>query len=234
MTSPLDQSFIDAQQLVERYLDGKLPYQGARELENWCRAHPEYLRNARLAERTVAALKLLEAGGSPQDLAEPRVRWWKTPQALIGAGLVGLAALIACAVLAGKLNLVRGQLEDAQLKLRQDSLAPPGLARSLHISPDRSAGVNAAILTVDHNAAQLLDLSVNMAYSPEKRFRVTIDKRDQARVLILGDVAKDSNGDLRITFNTSALRSGLYDVRIQALPQLGTPTDAGWLIIDVR
>lgn len=234
MTSPLDQAFIESQQLIERYLDGKLPYKGQRDLEAWCRAHPDYLRNARLPERTVAALKLLEASGTPQDLAEPGVPWWKKPQSLALASAIAIAALVGCAVLAGKLNLVRGRLQDAQVKLTQGALAPPGVARTLRIAPDRSAGVGAAKLTVDHNVPQLIELGIDMSYSTEKHFRVTVDKRDQARVLILGDVARDSNGDLRITFNTSALGSGPYDVRIQALPLLGAPTDAGWLVLDVR
>ena len=34
--------------------------------------------------------------------------------------------------------------------------------------------------------------------------------------------------------SSSALRAGPYDVRIQALPLLGAPTDAGWLILDVH
>jgi hypothetical protein len=238
MTTPelpqFDQAFIEANQLMERYLTGKLPYKGQRDLENWCRAHPEYLRDLHLAERTVASLKLLEAGGNPQDLSEPKTPWWKRPQVLALAGIVTLAALIASAVLMGKLTLLRGRFEAAQVKLGQGSLAPPTAMRSLRIQPDRSAGMDTSKLTVNHAYPQLIDLGIDLSYSPEKRFRVTIDKRDQARALVLGALAKDSNGDLRITFNTSALGAGQYDVRIQALPLLGAPTDAGWMILDVH
>ncbi len=233
-TQPLDKAFVDANQLVERYLDGKLPYKGQRDLENWCRANPQYLRDAHLSERTVASLKLLEASGMPQDLSEPRTPWWKTPQALILTCIVALAALAAIPILMGKLTLLRGRLEDAQMQLRQGSLVAPAAMRNLRIQPDRAAGVDSARLTVNHGLAQLIDLGIDMSYSPEKHFRVTIDKRDQARALVLGSLAKDSNGDLRITFNTTALGSGVYDVRIQALPQLGAATDAGWLILEVR
>jgi hypothetical protein len=238
MNSPelpqFDQAFIEENRLVERYLDGKLPYKGQRDLENWCRAHPEYLRDLRMSERTVASLKLLEAGGHPQDLSEPATPWWKKPQVLGLACIVALGGLVACAVLMGKLTLLRGRLEDAQVQMSRGSLAPPTAVRNLRIQPDRAADVNVAKLTVNHAFAQLIDFDIDMNYSPEKRFRVTIDKRDQARVLVLGALTKDSNGDLRITFNTSALGAGQYDVRIQALPLLGAPTDAGWLILDVH
>jgi hypothetical protein len=51
---------------------------------------------------------------------------------------------------------------------------------------------------------------------------------------VLGDQAKDSNGNLRMTFNTSALAAGPYDIRIQALPLLGEPVDSGWMVLDVH
>src|SRR5450631_1533867 len=109
-TQPLDLAFIEENKLIERYLDDKLPYKGQRDLENWCRANPQYLRDWRLSERTVASLKLLEASGLPQDLSEPRTPWWKKPHALILACVVAVAALAACAILMGKLTLVRGRL----------------------------------------------------------------------------------------------------------------------------
>lgn len=233
-TQPLDRAFIEANKLIERYLDNKLPYQGQRDLEKWCHANPQFLRELRLSERTVASLKLLEASGEPQDLSEPRTPWWKRPQALILACLIALACAVACAILVGKLTLLRGRLEDAHTQLMQGSLAPPTTVRSLRIQPDRAAGIDSAKLSVNRGAAQLIDLGVDMTYSPEKRFRVTIDKRDQARALVLGALTKDSNGDLRVTFNSTALGSGIYDVRIAALPILGAATDAGWLILDVR
>ena len=233
-TPPIDRSFVESNQLVERYLDNKLPYKGQRELENWCRANPEYLREHHLSERTVASLKLLEASGLPQDLSEPRTPWWKLPHVLAAACAVALAALIACAVLAGKLTLLGGRLEDARKVAGQGSLAPPNSMRNVHLQPDRAAGINSAMLKVDHKIPQLIDVAIDMSYSSEKRFRVTIDKRDQARALVLGALSKDSNGDLHVAFNTTALGSGQYDVSIQALPLIGTPVDAGWLVLDVR
>jgi hypothetical protein len=233
-TPPIDRAFVDSNQLVERYLDNKLPYKGQRDLENWCRANPEYLNERRLSERTVTSLKLLEASGMPQDLAEPRVAWWKLPQVLAAACAIALVALVACAVLAGKLTLVSGRLEDARRQVGQGSLAPPNEMHSLRIQPDRAAGIGNAKIRVDHAIPQLIDVGIDMSYSAEKRFRITIDKRDQARALILGAVSKDSNGELHVSFNTTALGSGQYDVSIQALPLIGTAVDAGWLSLEVR
>ncbi len=41
-----DKKFIEDHKLIERYLENKLPFKGARDLEKWCRAHPEYLNES--------------------------------------------------------------------------------------------------------------------------------------------------------------------------------------------
>jgi len=61
----------------------KLPLKGARDLENWCRANPDYLTELKLSERAQTSLKLLEASGRLVDLQEPQPPWWKTIHVLI-------------------------------------------------------------------------------------------------------------------------------------------------------
>src|SRR6266404_2210489 len=72
-----DAKFIEDHKLIDRYLEGKLPAKGARDLENWCRANPAYLEALNLSQRTQASLQLLEACGAPLDLTEPKPPWWK-------------------------------------------------------------------------------------------------------------------------------------------------------------
>jgi hypothetical protein len=50
-----DAKFIEEHKLIERYLENKLPLKGAVDLENWCRAHPEYLDKLKLSERAQAS-----------------------------------------------------------------------------------------------------------------------------------------------------------------------------------
>src|ERR1700681_1381398 len=104
-----DRKFIEDHSLVERYLEGKLPFKGARDLENWCRAHPEYLNELKLSERAQASLKLLEASLSPVDLREPKAPWWKTIHVLIGLGAIAFLSLLAFWVLLGKYVFLRGE-----------------------------------------------------------------------------------------------------------------------------
>lgn len=229
-----DRKFIEDHKLLERYLEGKLPFKGARDLENWCRTHPEYLAELQLSERTHLSLRLLEASGQPQDLGEPEIPWWKTPYALIGAGVVALLSFVAFWILFGKYVLLETRLDDARSALTRGSMVAPVVQRNLRVSPDRGPNIGAAKVSVNHASPELIDLRIDMSYSRETQFRLTIDKRDQARALVISNLTKDSNGDLKLAFNTSGLGSGPYDVRIEALPFRGEPIGEGWLILDSR
>ncbi len=65
-------------------------------------------------------------------------------------------------------------------------------------------------------------------------FRLFVDKKDQGRALVLNDLLKDSNGELRMTVNSTGLSAGIYNVRIEALQPRGIPIPVGWLLLDVR
>ena len=120
-----DAKFIQDHKLLDRYLDGKLPPKGARELENWCRAHPDYLNNLKLSERAQATLKLLEASGQSVDLREPDAPWWKAPYVLIGLAAVTLVSLLAFWTMVTKYHLARSELEDTKVRIRQGPLVQP-------------------------------------------------------------------------------------------------------------
>src|ERR1700727_1793675 len=105
-----DRKFIEDHKLVERYLQGKLPFKGARDLEIWCRTHPEFLGELKLSERAHASLKLLEASGQPQDLREPPPPWWKHVYVLIGLCTVTVLSLVAFWAGLGKYALLHSEL----------------------------------------------------------------------------------------------------------------------------
>jgi hypothetical protein len=230
-----DAKFIEDYKLVEKYLDNKLPLKGARDLENWCRAHPEYLTGLKLSERAQASLKLLEASGQLQDLGEPPPPWWKSIYVLIGAVAVAFASLMACWALAGKNALLRSEIEDTRERANQGALVQPASQVIQHIAPDRAPGIDHARIVVSRSAPQLIDLHIDMSYTQKlNQFRIFVDKQDQGRALILNNVLKDSNNDLRLTFNTTGLAQGIYTVRIETLPPRGDPFPSGWLILQVN
>jgi hypothetical protein len=230
-----DRKFIEDHKLVERYLENKLPLKGARDLENWCRANPDYLNELKLSERAQTSLKLLEASGQPVDLQEPRPPWWKTIHVLIGLTVVAFLSLVAFWALLGKYVLLRGELADTRTLMNQGSLVQPATTGEVRVSPDRAPGVDHARIVVTRAAPQLMDVHIDLGYTNKlMEFRLFVDKKDQGRALILNDLLKDSNGELRMTLNSTGLSAGIYNVRIEALQFRGSPIPIGWLILDVR
>src|ERR1700693_1446352 len=230
-----DRKFIEDHKLIERYLENKLPFKGARELENWCRAHPDYLNELKLSERAQTSLKLLEASGQPPDLREPQPPWWKTTYALIGLCVVAALSLIAFWAVLGKYVLLRGELDDTRNLMNHGSLVQPAASTELRVSPDRAPGIDHARIVVTRAAPQLMDVHIDLGYTNKlTEFRLFVDKKDQGRALILNNLLKDSNGELRMTLNSTGLSLGIYNVRIEALPFRGGPIPIGWLILDVR
>jgi hypothetical protein len=230
-----DRKFIEDHKLVERYLQGKLPFKGARDLENWCRTHPEYLTELKLSERAHSSLKLLEASGQPQDLREPPPPWWKTSYVLIGLIAVAVICLVAFWVVLGKYALLHSELVDARTAVNQGSLVQPAIESTRRVTPDRAFGIDRARIALNHSEPQLMDVHIDMNYTEKlAQFRMFVDKKDQGRALILNNLFKDSNGELRMTLNSTGLAVGTYNVRIEGLPFRGSPIPLGWLILEVR
>ncbi|HWX80058.1 MAG TPA: hypothetical protein VNZ02_08215 [Steroidobacteraceae bacterium] len=230
-----DRKFIEDHKLVERYLENKLPFKGARDLENWCRAHPDYLNQLQLSERAHASLKLLEASGKPQDLGEPQPPWWKHIYVLIGLGALAFVSLVVCWLMIGKLELMSGRLEDAKRVKDQGSLVQPATETTKYIAPDQKPGIDRAKITLSRTAPQLMDVHINLGYTQKlMEFRMIVDKKDQGRALILNDLLKDSNGELRLTLNSTGLAAGIYTVRIEALTPRGGAMPIGWLLLEVQ
>jgi hypothetical protein len=230
-----DRKFIEDHKLVERYLESKLPFKGARDLENWCRAHPEYLNELKLSERAHTSLKLLEASGQPLDLREPKAPWWKNVYVLFVLCAITALTLLAFWAVLGKYMLLRSELEDVRTQMNQGTLVQPANISQVVVAPDRAAGIDKARITLNRSAPQLLDVHIDLNYTNKlTQFRMFVDKKDQGRALILNNLLKDSNGELRMTLNSTGLAAGIYNVRIEGLPFKGSPIPLGWLLLEVR
>jgi hypothetical protein len=242
-----DRKFIEEHKLLERYLDGKLPVRGARDLETWCRKNPEYLHELKLSERAQSSLKLLEACGKPVDLSEPRMPWWRSVYLLLALGVAAFLSLTAFWVLMGKYSMLQNRLEEARTVQTQGTLVQPTSETSVTIVPDRSADIGHARILVSHAVPQLIDVHIDLAYTQPSAlgssnalakkvmtFRLVVDKKDQGRALIVNNLLKDSNNQLRLTLNTTGLAAGIYTVRIEGVPFGGGPYAVGWMLLEVK
>jgi hypothetical protein len=229
----MDREFIEKHQIVERYLAGKLPPRGAADFERFCRENPDLLDGIGLAPRVNAALRLLEAGGQPEPWQESKPRPWQKPGILIGAGVLALVLLITSAVLLSRLSDLNARIASLQKRVAEQPLEPMTSTRPVHVIPSRNGPSASAAVTVGGTGAQFADLKFDLAWARYTQYQVTIDREGQGRVAILHAVARDSNGELRIAFNTSALGPGLYHFTIEGLNWQGKPEPAAWVSIAV-
>jgi hypothetical protein len=228
----MDREFVVRNQIVERYLSGKLPLKGAQEFERFCAAHPELLEEIGLSERINAALKLLDAGHTTPWEQKPLLWWQKLPVVLGTAAAAVMFAIVAL-TLTGKLGASEHRLTSLSQRLAAQPIDPAEFTRSFTLSPNRTAPSSRSLATIGGATAQMANLHFDVSWSKYAAFRVTIDRVDQGRVAVLGDVLRDSNGQIDLAFNTSALGPGDYAFTIEGLTWKGEPVAQGWATISV-
>ena len=93
----MDREFIIKNQIVERYLAGRLPPKGVTDFERLIRSRPQLIEELGLAEKVNAGLRLLDAAGIAEPWAEKPKKFWEKPAFTMGAAALAVAALIGCA-----------------------------------------------------------------------------------------------------------------------------------------
>ncbi len=232
-SAPMDRDFIARNQVVERYLSGRLPLKGATDFERFCHDHPELLDDIGLPERVNAGLRLLEAAGKPEPWQEAPRPLWQKPAVTLGlaaaAAVFGIGLAIATGTAASKAH----KIAELQKQVTEQTLDPATSTRSIRLMPSRSGASNAPAIVIGGGKAELADLKIDESRSQYYMFRVTIDRIDQGRVGVITNLAKDSNGHLRIALNSSALGPGNYQLTLEGLDKHGDPQPDSWLTIGV-
>ncbi len=232
-SKPMDREFILRNQIPERYLAGRLPIRGAQDFERFCREHPELIDELGLATRVHAGLRLLEAGGvaAPWE-AVPR-KWWEKLPALIALVVLAAAATIAAVVMGSHLAGRDATIASLQQRVLEQPLEPATSTRTVRLVPSRTAPSRRAAIVVGSGGAQIADLKIDMSWSKFTAFRVILDRQDQGRVALLNYMLRDSNGDLRLSLNSSAFGPGIYEFAIEGLTLHGDAVAQAWVTIGI-
>lgn len=228
----MDREFIARNQIVERYFASKLPLKGATDFERYCKDHPELLDELHVSERVQAGLRLLEAGGIPLPWeARPKSFWERLPT-LVVLILMVMGLGVTALILVGKHTADLQQLARLESKLTH-ALEPIAGTRAITLVPDRTAPSLTNAVVVGGKTAELADLKIAMGWSKFDQFRVTIDRVNQGRALVLHNLLRDSNGNLRISLNTSALGPGSYQLTIEGMTLHGEAVPQAWLTVGI-
>src|SRR6187549_1519989 len=117
----MDREFIIKNQIVERYLAGRLPPKGVTDFERLIRSRPELIEELGLPDRVNAGLRLLDAAGIAEPWAEKEKKFWEKPVFTFAAAGLAIAALIATLVLALQVS----SRNDAITRLKAENTARP-------------------------------------------------------------------------------------------------------------
>ncbi len=211
----MDLKLIEEKQVVERYLRGRLSPPEARFFEQLVRKSPEIVEHIGLPETLKRMMRLLDDTGT--EWREQPPRFWHppwVPAVLAGALLV---ALIAVGVLwAGKSTLA-GNQERLKTQLAIGTLAAPTSTKVLRLKPGRPDESIPTYPIGGRTAPTLAELRLGVGYVRDTLFKVTIKRDDGTYYARFDNQLKDSNGDLRLGFNTAAFPAGVYDVELEAV-----------------
>ena len=228
----MDREFIEKNQIVERYLTGKLPFKGVQDFERYCRDHPQVLEDLKLSERLHAGMRLLEASGHPPGLQEAKPAWWRRIEVIAGLGLLAFALVISLWTLGARYADRGDRIATLEKRIETGSLQAPTRSRTIAVTPDRAPTNRVSVRLQLKDAAELVELLINVSYARFNTFRLTIDKKNQGRGGTIHNLLRDSNGNLRLIVNSSALRPGDYKVVIEGLSR-NRPVAVGWVTLRV-
>ena len=229
----MDRDFIARNQIVERYLSGKLPIKGATDFERFCKANPDLLDTLGVPERVNAALRLLEASGKPEPWAEAPKKFYEKPHLAIGLGAALIVTLVGLAIAASGSSAKTAKIASLQKAVAEQPLEPATSTRTIRLLPSFKGSTNTPAVVVGGLNAQLADMRIDLSRSTYRNFRITIDRIDQGRVGILHNVQKDSNGHVRLSLNSSALGPGNYQFAIEGLTWKGDPVPEAWITVGI-
>ena len=232
-TPEMSRDFIARNQIVERYLSGRLPIKGATDFERFCKENPGVLDELGLPERVNAGLRLLEAAGKPEPWQEEPKQFWEKPALLIGFAIATLALTVVVAILWSGTSSKTHEIAKLQKLVTDQPLEPATETRVIRLLPSYQGSSNTPAVIIGGGKTQLADLKIDMSRSAYRTFRVTIDRVDQGRVAVLHNLMKDSNGHMRIALNTSALGPGEYQVSIDGMTWKGDPVPEAWITLGI-
>lgn len=152
-----------------------------------------------------------------QHEVPPWLEKLQQPKALAGiAGLI-LMLILVLIWIAWRWGIAEDRYEMLQKQAAVGFLQAPSSTRSVRIDPRQSRVIGVG----GGDLPQRIDLMIAAVTQIHDRFRVSITRDDGTLVLHADRMVRDSNSDLRLSFNTSLLPAGQYRIRIEGYARSG-------------
>ena len=227
----MDREFIIKNQIVERYLAGRLPPKGVTDFEKLIRSRPQLIEELGLPDKVNAGLRLLDAAGIAEPWAEKPKKFWESTAFTMGAAGLAVVALIGCAVLAMQVSSRDAIIAKQQLENNERPIAPSTRKRTILVGVARNGPPAQSTLTISHG--EFAELKADLSFTKYGSYKLSIDRVNQGRVAVLDGVEKDSNGHLRVSLNAGAFGPGDYLVTIEGLNMRRESLPVGWFRVTV-
>lgn len=211
----MDLKLIEEKQVVERYLRGRLSPPEARFFEQVVRQSPEIAETIGLPATLRRMMQLLDDTGTEWREQPPKI--WHRPwvPASLAAALA-LALVLALVAWSGK-RAATADYQRLKTQLTLGQLNVPTRSAVLRMKPGRPEQSAPTYAIGSRSAPTLAELRINVGYTSATLFKVTLKRDDGTYYARLDNQLKDSNGDLRLAFNTAAFPAGVYDVDLEAV-----------------
>ena len=139
------------------------------------------------------------------------------PQVLFaGIGLI-MFLILAVIVMFWRLGVAGDRYEMLEQKAAAGFLQAPSSTRTIKLEPREARRANIS----SGGFPQRIDLLVNARSDRYARFRLSLLRADGTLILHADRMTRDSNYDLRLSFNTSLLPDGEYRVRVEGYARGG-------------
>lgn len=232
---PMDGEFIQRNQIIERYLAGRLNAKGAADFERFCRENPQFLDDIGMADRVQTGMELLIAIGQVEARPPARVSFFYKPKVVLWMLTIILGLGAALWLMVNQSAQRDETIRQMQKRWTERPLGLTTSTREIRLLPNRDGFSTTPDIVVGGGAAQLVDFRIDETRSSCKLFQVTIDRVNQGRVGVIGNLEKDTNGHLRIALNSTALGPGTYQLTIEGLsPCGGGAADTSWVTIGIE
>jgi len=152
-----------------------------------------------------------------QHEVPPWLEKLQQPKALAGiAGLI-LVLVVVLVFIAWRWGIAADRYEMLQKQAAVGFLQAPSSTRSVRVDPRQSRVIGVG----GGDLPQRIDLMIAAVTKNYDRFRVSILRDDGTLVIHADRMVRDSNSDLRLSFNTSLLPAGQYRIRIEGYARNG-------------
>ncbi len=148
----------------------------------------------------------------------PWIERLKEHKVVIGTTTALVVLVVALVWVAWRWGVAEDRMELLEAKAAAGFLQAPSSTRNLRIDL-RSP----RLIALDGGGfPQRIDLLLNARTKQYARFRVSLVRADGTLLVHADQMVRDSNDDLRLSFNTSMLPDGRYEIRVEGYARGGS------------